>query len=286
MRRLGKSVASTSFRMDFGGQNFKMAALKSKPCGDLNRTEALSELGLKNSAQDEDIRSAFRLRLKQAHPDIHGGTDARLRRLILARDLLMSDAKNITEPTDNSQPLCAAHTLGDGAAPLTITLTEALHGGIACPEVPALEFSHAGELLTSLTQTKSLRVTLPCGLRDGEKVRLPCEGAARDEIFFKINIETEDHCRVWGDDIWMTAALDRRLLQYGGKTTIDTPHGPQDIRVDRDVPHGASLCLKGKGLPATDTASAGNLYIRLEAQPDTVRPVTHILSEFRQRWAS
>ena len=272
--------------MDFGGQNFKMAALKSKACDDLNRAEALSELGLKASAHDEDIRTAFRLRLKQAHPDIHGGTDARLRRLILARDLLMSDAKIIAQPADSLQPLCAANTLGDGAAPLTITLAQALHGGIACPEVPALEFSHAREALTSLTQTKILCVTLPCGLRDGEKMRLPCEGAARDEMYFKINIETEEHCRVWGDDIWMTVTLDRRLLQYGGKTTIDTPHGLQDIRVDRDVPHGASLCLKGKGLPATDTASAGNLYIRLEAQADTVRPVTHILSEFRQRWAS
>lgn len=272
--------------MDFGGQNFKMAALKSKACDDLNRAEALSELGLKHSAQDEDIRSAFRLRLKQAHPDIHGGTDARLRRLILARDLLMSDAKIITEPADNAKFFHAANTLGDGATSLTITLAQALYGGIITTDVPALEFSHAGEALTSLTQTKTLRVTLPCGLRDGEKMRLPCEGAARDEMFFKINIETENHCRVWGDDIWMTATLDRRLLQYGGKTMIDTPHGSQEIRVDRDVPHGASLCLKGKGLPANDKAAAGNLYIRLEAQAHAVRPVTHILSEFRQRWAS
>jgi hypothetical protein len=272
--------------MDFGGQNFKMAALKSRSCDDLNRAEALSELGLKASAHDEEIRSAFRLRLKQTHPDIHGGTDARLRRLILARDLLMSDAKSISKLADGSELSCTADVLSDSATPLGITLAQAVFGGIITADVPALEFSHAGEALTSLTQTKTLRVTLPCGLRDGEKVRLPCEGAARNEMYFKINIETEDHCRVWGDDIWMTAVLDRRLLQYGGKTMIGTPHGLQEIKIDRGVPHGASLCLKGKGLPATHTVTAGNLYIRLEACADILRPVTHILSEFRQRWAS
>ena len=57
-----------------------MAGLKS-------RAEALIELGLSGAVHDEDIRKAFRLRLKQAHPDLNGGTDMRLRRLILARDL-------------------------------------------------------------------------------------------------------------------------------------------------------------------------------------------------------
>ena len=76
------------------------------------------------------------------------------------------------------------------------------------------------------------------------------------------------------------------LFLRGGEVTLDTPHGPQDIRIDRNVPHGASLCLSGKGLPATEAAPAGNLYIRLEACPDAVRPVVHVLSEFRQRWAS
>jgi hypothetical protein len=286
MRHLGKSAVSTSFRMDFGGQNFKMAALKSKSCDDLNRADALSELGLKDCALDVDIRSAFRLRLKQTHPDIHGGTDARLRRLILARDLLMSESKIISEPADKPKRFHPDNALGDGAMPLTITLAQALNGGTITVDVPALEVSHAVEPLISLTQTKTLRVTVPCGLRNGIKLSLPCEGAARDQMYFEINIETEDHCRVWGDDIWMTATLDRRLLQYGGEALIETPHGLQDICLDRNVPHGASLCLKGKGLPATGTANAGNLYIRLEAQPDVVRPVTHILSEFRQRWAS
>lgn len=251
-----------------------MAGLKS-------HAAALAELGLSETARDEDIGKAFRLRLKQAHPDLNGGADTRLRRLILARDLLMSD--RISKP-ENVEFIHV--TIDDNSTPLIITLQQALFGGTATAEVPALEFSHADENLTSLTQTKTLHIPLPCGLRDGERVRLPCHGTAFSEMFFHIHIEPQADCRIWGDDIWMTAKLENRLFQRGGEAIIDTPHGPQDIKIDRGVPYSASLCLSGKGLPATETAPAGNLYIRLEACPDTVRPVVHVLSEFRQRWAS
>lgn len=262
--------------MDFGGRNIKMAGLKS-------HAAALLELGLSETACDEDIRKAFRLRLKQAHPDLNGGADTRLRRLLLARDLLMSAQNNSLETSEFTHNIS---TINDGSIPLAITLQQALFGGTAMAEVPALEFSLINEALTSLTQTKILRIPLPCGLREGEKVRLPCEGAIGREMLFHIHIEPESDCRIWGDDIWMTARIENRLFLRGGEVTLDTPHGPQDIRIAKDVPHGASLCLSGKGLPATKTAPAGNLYIRLESCPDAVRPVVHVLSEFRQRWAS
>ncbi len=250
-----------------------MVALKS-------HAEALEELGLHTSAQDEDIRTAFRQRLKQAHPDLNGGTDMRLRRLILARDLLMSPSRKTIETIEFT------HTSLEAAPRLTISLHQALYGGAMTAEVPALEASHINEPLTSLIQTKTLHISLPCGLRDGESVRLPCQGAAFDNICFHINIEPDTDCRVWGDDIWMTARLENRLLRHGGEIVIDTPRGPQAINIDQGVPHGASLCLHGKGLPATETAPAGNLYIRLEVAPDAIRPAGHVLNDFRQRWAS
>ncbi len=256
-----------------------MAGLKS-------HADALTELGLNGSADDEAIRQAFRQRLKRAHPDLNGGTDARLRQLILARDLLMSGRRNNPEDIEVAQSYAGADIPDDSTTPLTITLAQALFGGDTTAEVPALEFSHATENLTSLTQTKTLRLSLPRGLRDSERVCLPCEGAARHEMSFRINIEPEADIRVWGDDIWMTVRVESRLFQRGGDTLIETPHGPQEIKIDRGALSGASLCLTGKGLPATETTAAGNLHIRLEACPDVVRPVSHVLDDFRQRWAS
>ena len=256
-----------------------MAALKS-------HAEALSELGLSGSVHDEDIRNAFRQRLKQAHPDISGGTDARLRRLILARDLLMSGQNKTSETLEPVQSSPHTQITGLPSAQLTITLHQALFGGTVTIDVPALEYAHISEPLVSLTQTKALRITLPPGLRTGENIRLACEGATGRKIWLNITIAPESDSHVWGDDIWMTARLENRLFQRGGETIVDTPHGPQEIRIDRGMPPGASLCLYGKGLPATANKPAGNLYIRLEACPDVVRPADHVLNDFRLRWAS
>ncbi|MDV6332873.1 DnaJ C-terminal domain-containing protein [Asticcacaulis sp. 201] len=263
-----------------------MPALKSHSFSSDDRSEALDVLGLPPHAHGEDIRIAFRQRLKQAHPDLTGGTDARLRRLILARDLLMSDDKNPVEVATSLREFQNTNAVHDGIVPLSISLQQAIHGGQAALEVPAFEMSHAGEALTSLTQTKMLQISLPKGLRDGEKIRLTVKGGPRDDMFFRINIENDGAGRACGDDIWMTAAVDRHLLTYGGKAIVETPHGRQTLRIDCNVPEGASLCLRGRGLPATDTAAAGNLYIRLEARAESVRPVTQVLGEFRQRWAS
>ncbi len=276
--------------MDFGDRNFKMAALKSHASdgaqNDAQRSEALNELGLHDAASDEDIRSAFRTRLKTAHPDLHGGTDTRLRRLILARDLLITERKKKPEVSDfaaiRSEYLSAAQS----AVVLNITLDQALHGGEITKDLPALEVSAIHEELTSLIETRTIHITLPKGLRDGEKACLKVRGTAREESFFRIHIDMTIDCRVWGDDIWMTAEIEPHLMQTGGRALIDTPHGPQNIQIDKDIPRGASLCLTGKGLPATETCPAGNLYIRIEAVTENVRGGAQALTDFRSRWAS
>lgn len=264
--------------MDFGGMNFKVAGVKT-------RAEALEALGLKDMAPDDAIRYAFRQRLKQVHPDLNGGTDAQLRRLILARDMLTSDSNTPLKQTDFSRQFDRNEHRSHGARPLHISLHQALFGGSVSTDVPALEFAGADEALASLIETRHLHIILLPGLRDGAVASLPCN-ASPGQRLFRIHIETDDDCRVWGDDIWMTATIESRFLRGGGQTIIDTPHGPRQISIAARTPSGASLCLKGQGLPATETASAGDLHIRLESCADSLRPAGHVLTDFRQRWAS
>jgi len=276
--------------MDFEDRNFKMAALKSKAAraaeNAAERAAALDELGLCDQAQADDIRNAFRARVKASHPDVPGGNEVRLRRLILARDLLVSDMKRPVQ-SFVSKETCDNRSLPHGSAiSLEISLNQALFGGKIHTEVPALDIAAPHEVLTSLTQMRSVSVTLPKGLREGEKVKLKIEGPTQGEHFFRITLDSRPECRVWGDDIWMTAEIEPRLLQTGGRAMIETPHGPQNIQIDKDIPRGASLCLFGKGLPATETCPAGNLYIRIEAAQESERDGVQALNDFRSRWAS
>ncbi len=240
-----------------------------------SRNDALAELGLAPSASDDDVRDAFRLRIKTAHPDLNGGTDTLLRRLILARDLLMTEPRHTIDalPAHSDEPLR-----------LDITLVQALSGGIAEARVPALDVMPADEALTSLIQMTTLGVPLTPGLRHGETIAITPEGA-RKTFHFRIHVTCDSGQRVWGNDIWMTAVVPPRLLALGGETTIETPHGPQEIALDRDTAAGSSLCLKGLGLPQTETLAAGDLHIRLEPGEDA-RAYADSIDAFRQRWAS
>lgn len=229
----------------------------------VHRADALVELGLTEAVSDDDVRAAFRARLKEAHPDLNGGTDVLLRRLILARDLLIQDVKSEPEPAAEQKDLT------DAAIPLRINLAQALHGGEAL-----------------LSGVKTLRLMLPAGLRDGERLELPCEGTDATSHLFAINIDPGPGVHVAGDDIWTTAAIEPRVFFSGGRTQIDTPWGPRDIEIGRAFPRGSSLCLKGLGMPATETHPAGHLYVRLEARSEAPRTYSETLTDFRQKWAS
>ncbi|MGA9658843.1 MAG: hypothetical protein WBQ60_07060, partial [Asticcacaulis sp.] len=113
--------------------------------------QALSELGLSeddmNGPVDHAaIRKAFRLKIKSANPTLHNGGDRYLRRLIMARDLLIARDAEPFQTAVCDDPACYA--LGDGATLLTISLEQALSGGMAERVVPALEFACADEALT------------------------------------------------------------------------------------------------------------------------------------------
>ena len=245
----------------------------------LHRDDALHALGLAAQPSNEEVRNAFRARLKDAHPDLNGGNDVRLRRLIRARDLLNQGINSLPDTVD-------IPAVTDSALMLRISLEEALHGGELFVEAPALEHAHAFETLTSLRQTKRLRVTVPAGLRDGERRHLSCDSGAETAPLFCIHIDAGPHRRVFGDDIWATAAVDERVFVAGGRATIDTPWGRRDIEIDRAFPRGSSLCLKGLGLPANATRPAGHLHLRLEAREVQPRAYLETLSDFRQKWAS
>lgn len=247
------------------------------------RRTALSELGLKPGANDDSIRKAFRERLKQNHPDLTGGSDVALRRIILARDLLMADNRDGAANARWLKDLATNGHDSDGALLLNITLEQAIYGGEAVQDVHALEISPAHEEVTSLSQMKTLRITLPAGLREGDTLRLATEGAPRPEQLFRVHIVTGNGTHIDGDDIHVVARIESRVLFGGGPAIIDTPHGPREVQIPRG---DTQLTLKGLGLPSTAKRSCGDLHVRLEASTKSTRVWSEAMVDFRRKWAS
>lgn len=243
----------------------------------MNRTSALSVLGLSEPASSHHVQAAFRRLAKHAHPDLNG-TDVPLRRLILARDLLMRQIRNGPDISE------IIEELSDPAEPLRLDVRTAIHGGGIVTDVPLpLELIHDAGPGRSLMHRKHLRITLPAGLRDGDRLRLKAARPGGTEHVFRIEIERRDDLHAVGHDLFLTAPVDARRLRLGGRLTLDTPRGPQVI--DLADATDCKLTLKGLGLPATTKHTAGDLHITLAAFDVPERPASDLLAEFHSKWA-
>lgn len=257
--------------MDARQKKLKMAAPNSDD-DQMPRSQALQALGLSADADADAVRAAFRARVRQADPARHGGCDARLRRLLLARDILTQPVKTLAQAYPCS-------SLYDHSFELRISLDIALMGGEAPLQAP-VRYDAPADLITRTQRW----VQAPRGLRDGECARLPTREG--DWVTVRVSIDASPSLRVWGDDIWMTASLPPHILRFGGKALIDTPHGVKALRLAAGAQDGGSLRLKGLGLPATATARVGDLIVRLQADCNAAPATPQMLSTFRERWAS
>ncbi|MFT3998578.1 MAG: DnaJ C-terminal domain-containing protein, partial [Asticcacaulis sp.] len=169
--------------------------------------------------------------------------------------------------------------------PLPISVAQAISGGPTRVDVPMpLELIHDAGPGRSLMHRKSLRLTLPAGLRDGDRLRLKATRPGGTEHVFRIEIRREEGLYAAGNDLFLTLALDARRLRRGGHLTLPTPHGERDIEL-APSPDGAHLKLSGLGLPATAKHPQGDLHLTIEAIVPPSRPASELLAEFHMKWA-
>jgi len=226
----------------------------------MNKVQAASLLGLQGEIDSKAIQNAFRHRAKRVHPDIMGGSDDKLRHLIMARDNLMSELSHSVQPV-----IFVNHITTRECDSLTISLDQALFGGF-WPE--------------PYQTGQAPSFYLPKGLRNGDLITP--EGFSHP---YNIKISCDEHTSVIGDDIWMIIEVDQQTLFWGGEINIDTAHGPQSARIAKQTSSGSCLCFKELGLPKTDTREQGRLYIRLVAQWPKPIPAHERLQAFTKKWA-
>lgn len=241
--------------------------------------EAVIVLGLDDDFDLESIQAQFRTKAKNMHPDT-GGSGPDLRRLIDARDVAFEALRKQNLEAEKKSP----QTPRDEIV-LTISIKEAFQGGerfarIGADQNVVPEGSQAAQV-----GIKMIKIRLPKGLRNEDKLRVPNPEPDKADYVFRIRIDGEDHCRAWGDDLWMTAKIDPRLFYFGGVAEVETPRGPQRIDVTAGTSRGSSLTIKGMGLPSSPTRAAGDLIIRLEARERPIKAAHDLLRDFIRVWA-
>jgi len=152
----------------------------------------------------------------------------------------------------------------DLEAELALSLEELTQGGTRRVTLTARDAS--GHL-----RPKELDITLPQGLRSGERMRLKGQGATNGravrpgDLYLKISLRPHQFYSLIEDapdDLQMDLPLLPWEAVLGEEVTVPTLDGPVSLRIPAGSQGAQRLRLRGKGLPTRDGAR-GDLYVRL-----------------------
>jgi curved DNA-binding protein len=113
--------------------------------------------------------------------------------------------------------------------------------------------------------TRTLEVTIPAGVADGQRIRLAgqggqgSDGAAPGDLYLRIRLAPHPRYRVDGRDISVSLPLAPWEAALGTSAAIDTPGGEAKVKVPAGTSGGRRLRLRGRGLP-NPRGRHGDLY--------------------------
>lgn len=221
-------------------------------------------LGVGAKATPAELRRAFRVAAKTVHPDRAGGSAEAFHRMVAAYELLRRE-----RPARDRfiQPPVAQPPRREAADPNLLCIT------------PLIAF-RGGEVDHRTREGRRLRIKAPAGLRTGDRLRV-------GEIVLRIAVRGDGQLMVRGDDLWLTLEVDRRLLEQGGRTRLETPLGWREIWITKKAAARGLVRLPEEGLPARGRHRQGHLFVRLQAVEETASSAARtLLRRFAAAWAA
>jgi molecular chaperone DnaJ len=125
------------------------------------------------------------------------------------------------------------------------------------------ECEGAGRVL----RERALRVEIPAGIHDGQRIRLGGEGhagplgGASGDVYVLVRVQEDSRFVREGDDVYSTLELTLTQAALGARVTIPTLAGEQELEVEAGVQPGQVIVLRGKGMPQLQGFGKGDQRI-------------------------
>lgn len=120
---------------------------------------------------------------------------------------------------------------------------------------------------------KNVRITIPAGVADGQKIKLAGygqpgrEGGASGDLYITFIIEEDPHFKRLGNDLYTENVIDLYTAVLGGTAMIETLDGQVKMSIKPGTQPGSKLRLKGKGFPVyKKEGNFGDLYVALNVE--------------------
>lgn len=192
-------------------------------------------------------------------------------------DFGTSDTPNAFKSRDRSeqraQKQAPAPVSGENyVVSMAITLEQIFNGGKAEVTVDTSEHDARG---LSHRVPHTYRITIPKGVRDGQRLRLAGQGGAGrngggpGDLYVVLTIKPHSRYRIKGRDLYLDLPLIPRLAVLGGTVEIPTLAGNVALTIRPGTSSGKHLRLAKRGLPSLH-GDVGDLYavVRVLGQKD------------------
>ena len=129
-----------------------------------------------------------------------------------------------------------------------------------------LEHTEAGPGGRPSVKTRTLNVSIPKGVRQGQHIRLAGQGSpgigrgGRGDLFLEVEFRPHRFYRVEGNDVFVDLPVAPWEAALGATVKAPTPSGYVDLRIPPNSSNGRKLRLKDRGIPARQP---GDLFVVL-----------------------
>jgi curved DNA-binding protein len=262
-------------------------------------------LGVPRDASEEDIRRAYRKLARQYHPDVNKEPDAedRFKEVSEAYEVLRDPEKRarydrLGANWKADDDVSGAEGFGDFGGQGGFRDVGDLgdfsdffegffarrHGGRrraaydgfstrgsdleATLELSLEEAARGGSRRITL-DGRSYEVTVPRGVRDGQRIRLAGEGGTgagggpSGDLFLRVSIQPHPYFHVDGSNLYVELPVTPWEAALGASVEVPTLEGRSRVRVPPGSSSGRRLRLRGQGLPE-GRDGAGDLYAVVE----------------------
>jgi curved DNA-binding protein len=250
-------------------------------------------LGVSRDASNDEIRRAYRKLAREQHPDVNkeAGAEERFKELSEAYDVLRdADKREQYDRRGRAGPGPAGprgfqgfegFDVGNGGGVDLDDLFGSFFGGggragrrggfarrggdhEAEIELSLEEAARGGPRKISLGDGREYDVTIPAGVRDGQRIRLAGEGAGGagggppGDLFLRVRVRPHPRFEVRGSDLYTDLPVAPWEAALGAEVDVRTLGGKAKVRVPPGSSSGRKLRLRGEGMPG------GDLYARVK----------------------
>ncbi|MEI8396473.1 MAG: J domain-containing protein [Rhodospirillaceae bacterium] len=282
-------------------------------------------LGVGRTATADELKAAYRKLAKQYHPDLNPGRsdiEQRFKEISAAYGLLSDPVKRqrfdqgAIDANGSERPDFAFNRAyagrggrrsGAGGDPFAgfnadDLFADLFGGGGGRREAKArgsdieysvtvsfVEAALGAKRRISLSNGKSIDITIPPGTESEQKLRLKGQGmagaggGAAGDAIVEVHVEPHPFFTRDGHDIHVDVPMTLPEALLGATIKVPTLDGTVALKVPRGSNTGTVLRLKNKGIVDSKGHAAGNLYVKLRVVlPD---PPDVELTQFVEKWA-